>query len=606
MRKITFTNIIRCSLILLVFIFIPLLTLNAQSVENKKASRTQWFEEARFGMFIHWGLYSAAEGMWEGEKLRYFNRYAEWIRYRNRIPKKEYGKLAKRFDWNKIDPEKWVRLAKDAGMKYIIITTKHHDGVAIWNTDVGNYSLPKLSGSHRDIIKEIADACHKYGIKLGFYYSHWIDWAAPNGWNQNQELRGQVTDEQFNEYWQNKVIPQVRELLTNYGKISIMWFDMWIPYQKTIIKKKQLVQLAQLIHKLQPGCLINSRLGLPASSKYVDYETLGDNQFGTAYTAHPWATPGTIAHSWGYNGQDKDFKSTSELLKSLISNVSLNGGYTLNIGPRANGIVPHESVVRLKEMGKWLKAYGESIYGCTGLTLRPNQFDWGYITYNKKGKHIYLQVFNWPLDDTLRLAGVLSTLKKVELLRRDKPPLALSFDRHGPLVHIHLPAGQSDPYVSVIRLTTDGNIKLDKEVAAESTFGGFALRSHNALDKEGLPIVKYDGTRPTYTRMQGHTMKWKVYFPKKGKYYIDFSAHNPTKETVTAEIRIGNLTIDASIAPDGKVVVEPYQHNYTDEFVEHQLGTFTVNQAGEKVVTCKVKGNKKLWFNTVWFNHKEK
>src|SRR5690606_34221677 len=156
--------------------FLSILILTLQFSYAQTASRTDWFEEARFGMFIHWGLYSAAEGIWKGENLRYLNNYAEWNRYRNRISKEEYGEWAQRFDWQQINPEEWVIQAKKAGMKYLIMTSKHHDGVAIWDTKVGNYSLPKLSGSNRDVIKELAEACRKHGMKLGFYYSHWIDW----------------------------------------------------------------------------------------------------------------------------------------------------------------------------------------------------------------------------------------------------------------------------------------------------------------------------------------------------------------------------------------------------------------------------------------------
>ncbi|WP_231577298.1 alpha-L-fucosidase [Sphingobacterium sp. IITKGP-BTPF85] len=343
------------------------LTFTVFAQENPK---TKWFSHDRFGMFIHWGLYSGAEGLWKGEKLRYINNYAEWLRYRNRVSKDEYGELAKRFVWDQINPEEWVLLAKKAGMKYIIMTTKHHDGVAIWDTKIGNYSLSKLSGSNRDIIKELAAACKKHNMKLGFYYSHWIDWEHPYAWDHNQELTGHVTDTQYNQYWQEKVMPQLRELLTNYGDIALMWFDMWIPYQKSIIKKEQLEQVVELIHTLQPNCLINSRLGLPTDEKNIDFETFGDNQFGTSYIQHPWETPGTIAHSWGYNGQENEWKSTSQIFNSLISNVSLNGGFTLNIGPRADGTVPYESVSRLEDIGKWLNKHGESIYGATGLDLR--------------------------------------------------------------------------------------------------------------------------------------------------------------------------------------------------------------------------------------------
>src|SRR5699024_4481358 len=351
---------------------------------HAQTQRTDWFEEARFGMFIHWGLYSAAEGLWKGEKLRYLNNYAEWIRYRNRISKEEYGELAKRFVWDEIDPEEWVIQAKEAGMKYIIITTKHHDGVALWDTKVGNYSLPKLSGSKRDVIKEMAEACRKHDMKLGFYYSHWIDWAHPYAWDHNQELTGHVSDKEFEKYWQEKAIPQLRELLTNYGDIAMMWFDMWIPYQESIFKKEQLEQAVALIRELQPRCLINSRLGLPTDAEYVDFQTLGDNVFSADYIEHPWETPGTIAHSWGYSGQETEWKSISQLFESLIGNVSLNGGYTLNIGPRANGDIPYESITRLNEIGKWLERYGESVYGNTGLGLKVDQHDWGKTTYDPK------------------------------------------------------------------------------------------------------------------------------------------------------------------------------------------------------------------------------
>lgn len=248
------------------FFFLLILCFQIPSLKAQNPD-TEWFEDGRYGMFIHWGLYSAAEGVWKGEKLRYLNDYAEWIRYRNRISKEEYGELAKRIDWAHLDPEEWVLQAKKAGMKYIIITAKHHDGVALWDTEVDDYSLPKLAGTDRDVIKEITDAAKKHDVKIGFYYSHWIDWAHPYAWDHNQELTGHVSDEEYDQYWQEKVIPQLKELLTDYGDIALMWFDMWLPYQESIIKKEQLVQAASLIRDLQPDALINSRLGLPPKSE---------------------------------------------------------------------------------------------------------------------------------------------------------------------------------------------------------------------------------------------------------------------------------------------------------------------------------------------------
>jgi len=560
-------------------------------------SGTSWFEEARFGMFIHWGLYSAAEGMWKGENLRYRNNYAEWIRYRNRISKEEYGQLAKRFDWKNINPEEWVLLAKKSGMKYIIMTSKHHDGVALWDTRIGSYSLPNLSGSGRDVIKELAEACKKHDMKLGFYYSHWIDWEHPYAWDHNQELKGRVTDEQFNQYWQEKAIPQLRELLTNYGDIAIMWFDMWIPYEKSIFKKEQLEQAASLIRELQPDCLINSRLGLPAESKFVDFQTLGDNVFGSEYIAHPWETPGTIAHSWGYNGQEKEWKSSAQLFKSLIGNISLNGGYTLNIGPRADGSLSWESVSRLEDLGKWLGHYGQAVYNNTGVGLRPNQHDWGKMT--KSGKKVYLHVFNWPLDQILRVSGLSSTPKSVQLLQENGRIQALNFEQYGPLIHIKLPKRPADGYNSIIKMELN-EISLDQNIAAESTFGGFSLNSSNLLNKKNFTIKKYDGTRPERIITSAEPLQWVVYLPEEGIYKIDVSAHNPGASSLSIEIKVGDFLLKGTLNPDGKVVVEPNEKNYTDEFTDRNIGEITVKDPGKHKVEFRVSGNKELWLNRIW------
>ncbi|UIR55283.1 alpha-L-fucosidase [Sphingobacterium sp. SRCM116780] len=577
-----------------------LFTLSTQ-LFAQNSQKTKWFSDDRFGMFIHWGLYSGAEGLWKGEKLRYLNNYAEWLRYRNRVSKEEYGTLAKRFVWDQINPEEWVLLAKKAGMKYIIITAKHHDGVAIWDTKIGNYSLPKLSGSNRDVIKELAAACKKHGMKLGFYYSHWIDWEHPYGWNHNQELTGHVTDAQYNQYWQEKVIPQLRELLTNYGDIALIWFDMWIPYQESIIKKEQLEQVVELIHTLQPNCLINSRLGLPTDEKNIDFETFGDNQFGTSYVNHPWETPGTIAHSWGYNGQENEWKSTSQIFQSLISNVSLNGSFTLNIGPRADGTVPYESISRLEEIGSWLQKYGQGVYGATGLALRANQHDWGYLTTKTEGDQtkVYAQVFNWPLDRILRISGIKTTPQQVAVLS-GKTMDKLKFEQKGSILYVHLPEKQPDNFVSSILLTYDEPLQLNPDMVAESTFGGFSLNSNNTINKNKLKIVQYDGTRPQHIETEGEVINWEVEFPEKGTYTLDVSAHNPSGKDITVDIQIGDQSFTGTLKPNGKLVVEPNQNYYTDEFIDKRIGEFNVEKIGNKKIDFHVVGNQQLWLNRIW------
>lgn len=588
-------NLKRISITISLFLTLTC-TLFAQ--ENPK---TKWFSHDRFGMFIHWGLYSGAEGLWKGEKLRYINNYAEWLRYRNRVSKDEYGELAKRFVWDQINPEEWVLLAKKAGMKYIIMTTKHHDGVAIWDTKIGNYSLSKLSGSNRDIIKELAAACKKHNMKLGFYYSHWIDWEHPYAWDHNQELTGHVTDTQYNQYWQEKVMPQLRELLTNYGDIALMWFDMWIPYQKSIIKKEQLEQVVELIHTLQPNCLINSRLGLPTDEKNIDFETFGDNQFGTSYIQHPWETPGTIAHSWGYNGQENEWKSTSQIFNSLISNVSLNGGFTLNIGPRADGTVPYESVTRLEDIGKWLNKHGESIYGATGLDLRANQHDWGYLTTKTTGTktNVYAQVFNWPLDRVLRISGIKTKPLQISI-QGTTDHQNLKFEQIGSILHVHLPNKQTDNYVSTIVIHYNEPLQLDKDIVAESTFGGFALNSTNAQNREQLKVIRYDGKKPNHIQTAGETIAWEVDFPEAGTYKIDVSAHNPNRDPIEIKVHTSNETASGKLTPNGKMVVEPNENNYTDEFVNTAIGRIRINQPGKQKITFQTTGNQQLWLNSIW------
>lgn len=592
------TFMIHLKRILFSFCILLSFTSTTFAQENPK---TKWFSHDRFGMFIHWGLYSGAEGLWKGEKLRYMNNYAEWLRYRNRVSKEEYGELAQRFVWDQINPEEWVLLAKKAGMKYIIMTTKHHDGVAIWDTKIGNYSLSKLSGNNRDIIKELAEACKKHDMKLGFYYSHWIDWEHAYGWDHNQELAGHVSDAQYNQYWQEKVIPQLRELLTNYGDIALMWFDMWIPYQKSIIKKEQLEQVAQLIHTLQPNCLINSRLGLPTDKQNVDFETFGDNQFGTSYIDHPWETPGTIAHSWGYNGQENEWKSTSQIFNSLISNVSLNGGFTLNIGPRADGTVPYESVSRLEDIGNWLNEHGEGIYGATGLALRANQHDWGYLTTKTSGKQtqVFAQVFNWPLDRVLRISGIKTKPKQIAI-QNDSNNANLNFEQIGGILHVHLPTKQSDKFVSTVVLTFDQELQLDQQMVAESTFGGFALNSTNAIHNDQLKVVRYNGKNPRHILSTGEDIEWEVEFPAAGTYKVDVSAHNPNKEDISITIRTNTETLSGKLTPNGLMVVEPNENNYTEEFVNTRIGTFKIEKPGRQKITFHTNGSQQLWLNSIW------
>ena len=441
---------------LLTALFLASISLSIEAQEHTN-ERAEWFTDARFGMFIHWGVYSGAEGIWKGEKLRNDNDYAEWIYYRNRIARDEYLTLLDRFDWESIDPEQWVLLAREAGMKYVTLTAKHHDGFALWDSQVSDYDVAEFTYPRRDIVKELAAACKKHGLKLGLYYSHWVDWEHPDGWDHSKEIYG-ITAEDYDRYWQEKVIPQIRELLTSYGDVGLLWFDMWVHHSTTCVTREQLLQLKSLIRELQPDCLVNSRLGLSIEEDSdIDFKTLGDNQLGSKKEEFPWQSPATVAHSWGFSAYEKQWKSTTTLLQNLIGNVSLNGNMMLNIGPRANGDVPYEIEQRLRSMGDWLRINGESIYGSQAFDLDRDQYDWGKITCrnNPDGTtRLYLHVYNWPLNRKLPVTGIKAEPVRAYLLA-DPEKAALKLKTRGVVTELDLPEKAPDPLVSVVVLEYD-------------------------------------------------------------------------------------------------------------------------------------------------------
>ena len=367
-------------------------------------------------------------------------------------------------------------------MKYVTITAKHHDGFALWDSKASDYDVADFTDPKRDIISELANACQKHGLKLGLYYSHWVDWEHPYGWDHSREIYG-IKDEHYDQYWQEKVIPQMRELLTGYGEIGLIWFDMWIHHSNTIVTKEQLLQLKGLIRELQPGCLVNSRLGLSIEEDSdIDFKTLGDNRLGSRKEEFPWQSPATVAHSWGFHALEDEWKSTTTLLHSLINNVSLNGNYMLNIGPRANGDVPHEISHRLVEMGNWLAVNGESVYGSQAFDLVRDLHDWGKITCKKEeggGTRLYLHVYNWPLNKQLPVTGIAATPKRAYLLA-DKQKTAIPFTTNQVFTLLELPDQQPDPFVSVVVLEYEQYPDTEEDLVARSVYGGYSLDPKNS------------------------------------------------------------------------------------------------------------------------------
>ena len=380
-------------------------------VESKAAAkRLQWWSEARFGMFIHWGLYAQDGCFWKGQDGK-----SEHMMRHLTIPIAEYEKIANDFNPVKFDANEWVRIAKNAGMKYMIITSKHHDGFAMYNSPSDSYNIAGRTPFKHDPIKELAEACRKEGIRFGVYYSLGRDWHDPDvptrdGYRSNTWDFPHESKKDFSKYFERKVKLQVTELLSQYGPIAVMWFDT--PEK---ISRTQSQELLALIHRLQPDCIVNARVG----NRLGDY-AVQEQKIPEGGDPKPWETCMTLNGHWGYHKADEKWKPTQVLLRNLIDITSKGGNFLLNVGPTGEGVIPGPSVERLTEVGTWMRVNGEAIYGTTAGPLK--NLSWGRCTKKVTGKEttLYLHVFDWPQDGRLLVPGLKSKPDSVSLLASGK------------------------------------------------------------------------------------------------------------------------------------------------------------------------------------------
>ncbi len=432
---------------------------------DERDARMAWWREARFGMFIHWGLFAVPAGEWKGEmwKFTLSPQYSEWLMHDARIPVAEYAKLAEQFNPTRFDVDAWVRVAKAAGMKYIIVTAKHHEGFAMFKSAASAFNIVDATPFKRDPMKELAEACARHGVRLGFYYSQNQDWHHPGADTWHIPHWDAAQDGDYADYLRDIVFPQIRELFTNYGQVSVLWFDT--PGEPmTPDRARQFIPLLDL----QPGVIVNDRLG---GGFKGDTQTPEQHIPAQGYPGRDWETCMTMNESWGYRKGDDQYKSTETLLRNLIDIASKGGNYLLNVGPDATGTIPPPQAERLQQIGRWLAVNGESIYG-TGPTCfgaEAGRFsdtknddsgkplfepEWVWRCTTKPGR-VYIHRFAWRVDGVFELPPVSTKITRAYLLADPtRSPLAVE-QRADKVILRALPGPPPDPIASVICLHID-------------------------------------------------------------------------------------------------------------------------------------------------------
>ncbi len=462
----------------------------------------KWWQNARLGLFIHWGLYSVMG-------------YGEWVMYFGRIPVREYEKLAEQFNPVKFDAEEWVKFAKDSGLKYIVITAKHHDGFSMFKTNVSNYNIVDATPFGRDPLAELAEACRKHDIKLGFYYSHVREWHHPlassyedkgrpdlfgnygNFWDYpNESLKDlQAYIDEFD-------MPQIKELLTHYGDVLTIWFDT-----PSHITPKQGKQIRQLVYDTQQGCLVNSRL---CDDIEVDFLTMNDDGIPASGLDMPWDSPMTTHNGWGYV-KDAKYMPCKNMIYRIIEVVSKGGNLLMNVGPDALGVIPEESQREFKKLGEWLRTNGEAVYGtcAAGLPYIPK---WGYVT--KKNNAVYLFVTDEDATK-LTLSGIISKVVKCTSLGDGSE---LSFTQNGDSLTVNSDNITQD--IRVIKVLCDEEVKVregiypdeDKSVMLPASLAKLSLNPCSHM------YIKY-GVTERFT-MTEDSLNWEFETDDEAEYEI--------------------------------------------------------------------------------------
>ena len=535
--------------------------------------RMAWFRDSRFGMFIHWGLYSVPAGVWNDNDVQ---GAAEWLQYTAKVKPEDYEPLQQKFNPVNFDAKKWVAIAKNAGMKYIVITSKHHEGFGMWPSKLGTWNIGH-SQFKRDLLKELAQACKDAGIRLCFYHSI-MDWHEPNYLPRRTWDTRDASHADFEAYVKY-MKGQLKELLTNYGPISILWFDGEWEDTWTHDRGKDLYFY---IRSLQPNIIVNNRVDTGRSgmagmtvkgSDYVgDYGTPEQTIPANGIPGQDWESCMTMNDTWGFSSHDHNWKSSTTLIRNLVDCASKGGNYLLNVGPTSLGEIPDASVERLSEVGEWMHKYSESVYGTTASPF-SKLLPWGRVT-QKPGK-LYLHVFDHKTS-IIDLPGMRSKIKGVHLLG-DPATKKVPYTHDELGVHINLPA-MAEEASTVFVVELDGKPVISDVMVQQGADGTVDLTAVDAKVTGSTAQYEADKHAIGFWTNANDTVNWTFNLKKEGEYRVQLE--------YSCEAGAAGSTFEIE-ANGGKVKGKVASTGAWTQFAKVDLGVLTIVRAGPTTLTVR-------------------
>lgn len=534
------------------------------SLKNEHGHMFEW---GNYAMFIHWGLFSHLGNVWNGKT--YYG-IGEWMMDVNmaNADKNEYKAVARSFNPTNFDALKIAQLAKDAGMKYIIITSKHHDGFAMYHSLCDKFNIVDATPFGRDPMKELAEACKQLGLGFGFYYSHNQDWTTPGASGASKvDAEGNVKT--FDDYFNTKCLPQVEEITKNYGDIELIWFDT-----PGDIPQKYVQKLVDVVHKNQPGALVSGRVGYNLG----DYQTLGDMEVPLENIEGLWESVDVTNDVWGYAWYDQNWKSPKQILKNLISTIARGGTYMLNIGPDGLGDIPEFVSKALQASGKWIARYPQVVYG-TEPSPWKHALPWGDVV--KQGNKLYLNVYEWPTSGKLYLPGLKTEIKSAGILNGKKQQ-RIKYEKEGSWTVFDIPYRKPDPMITVIELVMKDDVVVDTTQALDPEIGlkelsvKFATPTDCHVYKSSW-MEKFGEWKHVYCVSdlnQGGNIAWAIDVKEAGIYHIDLKVR-------------GNKRIIWKIETDEGNMVQNEQ-SASSIFCERPMGWIRFDKLGKHLITVSM------------------